>query len=85
MRVSTFIVAATWCTATADRVNARGETRTLSIYNIHTKETLTVTFKRDGKYDDAALKQLNTFMRDWRARTRDQDGSGPDRLDLGAA
>ena len=63
----TFIAAATWCTATADRVNARGETRTLSIYNIHTKETLTVTFKRDGKYDDAALKQLNTFMRDWRA------------------
>jgi uncharacterized protein YcbK (DUF882 family) len=37
------------------------------MYNIHTKENLTVTFKRDGKYDEGALKQLNTFMRDWRA------------------
>ncbi len=63
----TFIAAATWCTATAERASAVGETRTLSMYNIHTKETLTVTFKRDGKYDDAALKKLSTFMRDWRA------------------
>ncbi|MGA7457419.1 MAG: DUF882 domain-containing protein, partial [Methyloceanibacter sp.] len=44
-----------------------GETRTLSMYNIHTKENITVTFKRDGKYDETALKRLNTFMRDWRA------------------
>ena len=48
--------AAAWCTATAYRAAALGETRTLSMYNIHTKETLTVTFKRDGKYDDAALE-----------------------------
>lgn len=59
--------AAAWCTATAYRASALGETRTLSLYNIHTKENLTVTFKRDGQYDQAALKQLNTFMRDWRA------------------
>jgi uncharacterized protein YcbK (DUF882 family) len=58
--------AAAWCSATAYRASALGETRTLSLYNIHTKEDLTVTFKRDGKYDEAALKQLNTFMRDWR-------------------
>src|SRR5262245_61255929 len=63
----TLLAAATWCTATAYRASAIGETRTLSMYNIHTKESLTVTFKRDGKYDEAALKQLNTFMRDWRA------------------
>ncbi|MET0869560.1 MAG: DUF882 domain-containing protein, partial [Methyloceanibacter sp.] len=63
----TLLAAATWCTATAYRASATGETRTLSMFNIHTKETLTVTFKRDGKYDDAALKQINTFMRDWRA------------------
>ena len=55
-----------WCSATAHRASALGETRTLSLYEIHTKETLTVTFKRDGKYDQAALKKLNTFMRDWR-------------------
>src|SRR5919106_971156 len=54
-----------WCTATAYRASA-GETRTLSLYEIHTKESLTVTYKRDGKYDQEALKKLNHFMRDWR-------------------
>jgi uncharacterized protein YcbK (DUF882 family) len=48
------------------QASARGETRTLSLFNIHTKESLTVTFKRDGKYDSEALKQVNHFMRDWR-------------------
>jgi uncharacterized protein YcbK (DUF882 family) len=60
------ISAAAWCSATAYRANALGETRTLSLYEIHTKESLTVTFKRDGKYDQEALAKLNHFMRDWR-------------------
>ncbi|MFY9641434.1 MAG: DUF882 domain-containing protein, partial [Rhodomicrobium sp.] len=42
------------------------EDRTLSMYNIHTKDTITVTFKRDGKYVPEALQALNHFMRDWR-------------------
>lgn len=41
-------------------------TRTISLYHIHTKEKLTVTYKRDGKFDKAALKKLNWFLRDWR-------------------
>jgi uncharacterized protein YcbK (DUF882 family) len=60
------ISAAAYCSATAPQASATGEVRTLSLYEIHTKESLTVTYKRDGKYDDAALKQINTFMRDWR-------------------
>src|SRR5262245_25905829 len=48
------------------RANASGEERTLSMFNIHTKETITVTYKKDGKYDTDALKRLNEFMRDWR-------------------
>ncbi len=60
------ISAAAWSSATSYRANALGETRTLSLYEIHTKESLTVTFKRDGKYDQEALKKLNHFMRDWR-------------------
>ena len=60
------LTAAAWWSATTYRASATGETRTLSMYNIHTKETITVTFKRDGKYDEAALARLNTFMRDWR-------------------
>ncbi|MGH6736031.1 MAG: DUF882 domain-containing protein [Methyloceanibacter sp.] len=53
--------------AVAHKASASGEIRTLSLYEIHTKESLTVTYKRDGKYDEEALKKLNHFMRDWRA------------------
>ena len=51
---------------------ANGDTRTLSIRQMHTGERLTVTFRRNGRYDDAALRQLNWIMRDWRrdAQTR---------------
>nr|WP_238178626.1 DUF882 domain-containing protein [Methylobacterium dankookense] len=45
---------------------ANGDTRTLSIYHTHTKESATITFKRDGRYDRAALEQLNWLLRDWR-------------------
>ena len=45
---------------------ASAQVRTLEIYNIHTKETNAVTFKRDGRYDTEALKRLNQVMRDWR-------------------
>jgi uncharacterized protein YcbK (DUF882 family) len=46
--------------------NAAGETRTLSLHNIHTHEDLTITYKKNGQFDDAALKKLNAYMRDWR-------------------
>ena len=50
------------------------DTRTLSLYEIHTKEHLTVTYKRDGKYDEEGLKKLNHFMRDWRSdESREMD------------
>jgi len=45
---------------------AEGDTRTLSFHHMHTGEDITVTFKRDGRYDEAALKRLDWFMRDWR-------------------
>ncbi len=47
-------------------VAAFGSTRTISFYHIHTKETLTITYKKDGKYDADALKKINWVMRDWR-------------------
>lgn len=47
-------------------VAAFGSTRTISFFHIHTKETLTITYKRDGKYDPDALKQIDWIMRDWR-------------------
>ena len=45
---------------------AEGDTRTLSFHHVHTGENITVTFKRDGRYDEAALQKLDWFMRDWR-------------------
>ncbi len=45
---------------------AEGDTRTLTFHHVHTGEDLTVTFKREGRYDLAALKKLDWFMRDWR-------------------
>ena len=45
---------------------AEGDTRTLSFHHLHTDENITITFKRNGRYDDAALKKLDWFMRDWR-------------------
>ncbi len=45
---------------------ANGDTRALSLHHTHTKEDLTVTFKRNGRYDEDGLKKLNWFLRDWR-------------------
>lgn len=45
---------------------ANGDTRTITIRHMHTKEEATVTFKRDGRYDSAALEKLNWALRDWR-------------------
>ena len=46
--------------------DATRDERTLSIYEIHTKETTTVTYKRDGKFIPQALEKLNWALRDWR-------------------
>ena len=43
-----------------------GDTRTLSLHHVHTGENLTITFKKNGQYDDEALQKINWIMRDWR-------------------
>ncbi len=45
---------------------AEGDTRTITMHHVHTDEDITITFKRDGRYDQAALDKLNWFLRDWR-------------------
>ncbi|MDE2384533.1 MAG: DUF882 domain-containing protein [Alphaproteobacteria bacterium] len=47
-------------------VVAGGETRTISLYHIHTGESLTVTYMKDGRYVPSAMKQINYLLRDWR-------------------
>jgi uncharacterized protein YcbK (DUF882 family) len=45
---------------------ANGDTRSLTLYHTHRGDTVTVTFKRNGRYDADGLKQLSYFLRDWR-------------------
>jgi uncharacterized protein YcbK (DUF882 family) len=45
---------------------ANGDTRTISMHHTHRGDDITVTFKRNGRYDDDGLKKLNHFLRDWR-------------------
>ena len=59
---------------------AEGDTRTLSFHHVHTDEDITVTFKRNGRYDEVALKKLDWFMRDW--RREEQTHMDPHLFDL---
>lgn len=43
-----------------------GETRTLSLYHVHTGQSLTITYKQNGKYIPSAMKKINYVLRDWR-------------------
>ena len=45
---------------------AFAETRTLKLFNTHTKERVEVTFKRNGRYIPSGLREANRFLRDWR-------------------
>src|ERR1700757_1188735 len=47
---------------------ASNDTRTLSFHHTHSGEDLTVTFKRNGRYDEEALQKLNHLLRDWRSQ-----------------
>lgn len=44
--------------------------RRISFYHIHTKETISLTYKRDGRYLPKAMKSIDWFMRDWRQNTK---------------
>ncbi len=45
---------------------ANAANRSLTLYNTHTKETQTITYKRGGRFDAKGLRQMNRFLRDWR-------------------
>jgi uncharacterized protein YcbK (DUF882 family) len=47
-------------------VQAESGNRTLKLFYIHTKEKAEITYKRNGRYDQKGLQQLNRFLRDWR-------------------
>ncbi len=68
MATSLLCSLASWLIAPSATQNcvADGETRTLHLYHTHTLETIDATFRVDGHYDPAVLRQLNHFLRDWR-------------------
>lgn len=47
--------------------NTAGD-RTLWLHHTHTGETARFTFKRNGQYDQAVLRQMNIFLADWRTK-----------------
>jgi uncharacterized protein YcbK (DUF882 family) len=62
--VAALSVAAGWGFGTP--TIAGGETRTISLYHIHTKESLTITYMVNGRYVPSAMKKINYLLRDWR-------------------
>ena len=59
---------------------AHAETRTLKLYNTHTKERVSITFKKNGRYLQDGLRKANYFLRDW--RRNEQTKIDPELLDL---
>ncbi|RUT34612.1 DUF882 domain-containing protein [Arsenicitalea aurantiaca] len=46
--------------------SANSGDRTLYLHYTHTKETARFTYKRNGRFDQKVLGELNYFLRDWR-------------------
>ncbi len=59
---------------------AKAETRTLKLYNTHTKERVEVTFKKNGRFIPSGLREANRFLRDW--RRNEMTNIDPKLLDL---
>jgi len=59
---------------------AGGETRTISLYQVHTKESLTVTYKVNGRYIPSAMAKINHLLRDW--RRNESTKMDPETVDL---
>ena len=59
-------LAATLAPSATQNAVANGDTRTLSFYHVHTRETIRITYLSGGSYVSSAISQLNQFLRDWR-------------------
>ena len=67
-------------TDTLQTVVANGDTRSIYLQHTHRDDEITVTFKRNGRYDEDGLKKLNYFLRDW--RNDDQTRMDPQLFDI---
>lgn len=62
------------------QVSAASGDRTLYLYHTHTKQTGHFTYKRNGQFDQKALRELNSFLADW--RTKEPANMDPALFDL---
>lgn len=61
-------------------VAASSRNRTISLYTVNAKETLTIQYMKDGKYIPEAMDKINWLLRDWR---RDEKAKmDPEIIDL---
>jgi uncharacterized protein YcbK (DUF882 family) len=71
---------ATMLAGTAALTADSAKDRTISLYNIHSKETLTIQYMKAGKHVPEAMEKINWMLRDWRKdETTRMD---PDLVDL---
>ncbi len=63
--VALLVLAALSAVALSSR-DAAAENRSLKLYFVHTGERAEITFKRNGRYDQRGLQQINHLLRDWR-------------------
>jgi uncharacterized protein YcbK (DUF882 family) len=61
-----FCLAAALAVASFSSGGAHAQTRTLKLHFTHTGEKAEITYKRNGKYDEAGLKKANQILRDFR-------------------
>jgi uncharacterized protein YcbK (DUF882 family) len=80
LRIS-FVVALLVLSGSARGIAANpARDRTISLYNIHSKETLTVQYMKDGKHVASAMDQINWILRDW--RLDEKTNMDPDLIDI---
>ncbi len=60
------LLGASFLPSSTETAAANGDTRTIHLYHTHTGESIDATFRVDGHYDPAVLRQLNHLLRDWR-------------------
>ena len=65
LAVVTMMLVSCWVMMAAQ---VAAETRTLRMYFTHTKESSTITFKKNGRYVKSGLRKANRFLRDWRRK-----------------
>lgn len=63
---ATLLAALVMATAQAVAPAQAATEKALYLYYTHTKETARIVFKRDGKFVQSGLNELNYFLRDWR-------------------